>query len=351
MALFHFRLLDGFKLRTLNFPDYSFLIPTDSEQAVKLGDVGITQVTTQGNRVIGWSFIFPMDLNSENSKLETIPTAFLFGRVANSSGLDWIKNLVAIASGKRHDLTLDLETDNETIVFDQLHVEPPTSYTSSTSNIDMIEFSETDDERSSTNAYLQLPDPRTIVVSSASTFILDISSLTRTIEWQFFIQPVQSCAASSEFISILANWCRSSSLSSLSSICKGYNYYFHLFIQAIPKTLFQVPVVLPSSLNIPLTSYSSPTNGINKASKVGDFGVTLVTNKDVGHNRITGFDLIFPQPQFEKMHKTLKLIPTGLLFGRITNPMAVIQLTEEVDNLGVSEKLAFRFTLRYQQRS
>ena len=110
-----------------------------------------------------------------------------------------------------------------------------------------------------------------------------------------------------------------------------------------------VPIIIPPSLILPFSSYSPSSKG-NQASKVGHVGVTLLTS-DAAHNRVTGFDLLFPQSQYENysvsLSKQFKITTGSLLLGRITNLDAVLQFTEQVKKLTMSDKIAFQFSLRF----
>ena len=78
--------------------------------------------------------------------------------------------------------------------------------------------------------------------------------------------------------------------------------------------------------------------------------MTLVT-RDEANNRVTGFDLLFPQAHYENystaLLKQFKITTGSFLLGRITNLDAVLQFTEQVEKLTMSDKIAFKFSLRF----
>ena len=66
--------------------------------AKRLGDVGVTLITTSGNSVTSFSLIFPLDKFQDPGNavhLKGIPPAFLLGSITNSMGSDSVHKLVS----------------------------------------------------------------------------------------------------------------------------------------------------------------------------------------------------------------------------------------------------------------
>jgi hypothetical protein len=161
--------------------------------------------------LVGFSLIFLTNGFQDRANAEIvsfIPPAFLIGRVTNRSEMEWINNLAATSQENRHDFNLDLQTDNE----------PIDNSTYSISRTSVEYFGTASSPPSVVLVSHQPLMPRAIL-SSSSRFILDISALTQDLKWQFCIQP-EEMSYNSEFISILAEWCRTSGVGSQSTVSK-----------------------------------------------------------------------------------------------------------------------------------
>ena len=67
--------------------------------ANRLGDVGVTLITTSGNRVTGFSLIFPLEKFQDPANavhVKDIPPAFRLGYITNSMGSENLRKLVSV---------------------------------------------------------------------------------------------------------------------------------------------------------------------------------------------------------------------------------------------------------------
>ena len=79
--------------------------------ANKVGDVGVTNVTSNGDRVTGFSLIFPLAKFNDpvNKKhVQVIPRAFLLGRITSSFGEDGLHKLETTSKNERKNFSLTL---------------------------------------------------------------------------------------------------------------------------------------------------------------------------------------------------------------------------------------------------
>ena len=201
-VMFRFKLARSFA-PIPGFEDHQHPVPDDSERAMNVGDVGVTKITFEDNRITGFSLIFPTDGFQDPAAelVSSIPPAFLIGRVANSREMEWIKNLAATSRGNRHDLCIDLKTKNYEQRDEASDPAYSPSFNRSSNNNDVI----LETAAPSSLPILVSPQPPPpsppsmprAVITSSSRFILDTSALTLPFEWKFYIQPDETSSTCS----------------------------------------------------------------------------------------------------------------------------------------------------------
>ena len=78
-------------LRSCNLP----LLIRKEHQAYEYGDVGVTLLKShkENDRIIGFSFVFPLKNYQQSRSSPPLPPAFRIGRYQNRAGIDLIKKL------------------------------------------------------------------------------------------------------------------------------------------------------------------------------------------------------------------------------------------------------------------
>lgn len=86
---------------------------SNNEIAKRVSDVGVNTVTTCGNVITGWSFVFPQENYSVPKyamHLKSFPASRLFGRVIREQMLEGVNKLSSISNSERAGYTLTLES-------------------------------------------------------------------------------------------------------------------------------------------------------------------------------------------------------------------------------------------------